>query len=84
MKSLNEIISFACTAHKNQFDKQDKPYILHPLTVMLHMDTIEEMIVAILHDVIEDTEFILDEIEDILKLNHEIVLALDAITKRKK
>lgn len=34
-----------------------EPYIIHPLSVMNMMDTNEEKIVAILHDVIEDTEW---------------------------
>ncbi len=47
-------------AHKGQVDKAGKPYILHPLYVMSKMHTEEEAIVAILHDVIEDTDCTLD------------------------
>ena len=49
-------------AHKGQVDKAGKPYILHPLYVMSKMHTEEEAIVAILHDVIEDTDCTLDDL----------------------
>ena len=49
-------------AHKGQVDKAGEPYILHPLYVMSKMHTEEEAIVAILHDVIEDTACTLDDL----------------------
>lgn len=49
-------------AHKGQVDKAGEPYILHPLYVMSKMHTEEEAIVAILHDVIEDTDCTLDDL----------------------
>ena len=55
MNKLNRAIMFACIAHDGQQDKIGEPYILHPIRVMLSLNTEEERIVAILHDVIEDT-----------------------------
>lgn len=52
---LEKAISIAYFAHEGQVDKGGHPYILHPLSVMMQMTTIEEKIVAILHDVIEDS-----------------------------
>ena len=37
--------------------RESKPYITHPLAVMEMMDTEEEKIIAVLHDVLEDTEW---------------------------
>jgi (p)ppGpp synthase/HD superfamily hydrolase len=51
---LQRAISIAVTAHQNQTDKGGNPYILHPLRVMMSLRTDEEMIVGVLHDVIED------------------------------
>lgn len=51
---LSKAIALAVKLHDGQVDKGGRPYILHPLHVMMAMDTEEEMIVAILHDVIED------------------------------
>ena len=52
---LDKAISIAVKAHTGQLDKGGKPYILHPLHVMMQMDTEEERITAILHDVLEDS-----------------------------
>ena len=54
--NLHRAIEIALDAHKNVSDKGGNPYILHPLRLMLQMDSEEEMIVAILHDVVEDSK----------------------------
>jgi len=51
---LETAIGIAVRAHRGQTDKGGAPYILHPLRVMLAMQTDEERIVAVLHDVVED------------------------------
>lgn len=57
---LEIAISIAVAAHKGQADKADMPYILHPLRVMNNVNTLEEKIVAVLHDVVEDTPITFD------------------------
>lgn len=54
--TLNDAIALAATAHAGQVDKAGQPYILHCLRVMLQMDNEEDRIVAVLHDVVEDTK----------------------------
>ena len=54
MSDLQKAISIAVEAHKGQTDKGGSPYILHPLRVMMSLETEEEMIVGVLHDVVED------------------------------
>lgn len=81
MPSLEEAITLAVGAHRGQKDKAGAPYILHPLRLMLRMETDTERIVAVLHDVIEDSPHSLEE------LSHEgyppeITEALDCLTKR--
>ena len=53
---LNRAIELAKKAHKNQKDKAGKPYIGHCLRVMDSLNTPEDKIVGVLHDVIEDTD----------------------------
>ena len=55
MATLERAIQIAAEAHSGQFDKGGEPYILHPLRVMLRMQSNEERIVAVLHDVVEDS-----------------------------
>ncbi|MCU4366862.1 guanosine-3',5'-bis(diphosphate) 3'-pyrophosphohydrolase [Acinetobacter courvalinii] len=62
MATLERAISLAAERHAGQVDKADAPYILHPLRVMLNMPDIEHKIVAVLHDILEDTATTMDEL----------------------
>ena len=53
---LKKALDIAINAHKDQTDKAGKPYIFHPIRVSERCNMFEEKIVALLHDVIEDTE----------------------------
>ena len=53
---LARAIEIAASAHRNQADKGGSPYILHPIRVMMSLDTEDEKIVGVLHDVVEDSD----------------------------
>jgi len=59
---LEKAIQIAVNAHIGQKDRMGVPYILHPLRVMHSVDTTDAKIVAILHDVVEDTEVTFDDL----------------------
>lgn len=61
----------------------DEPYISHPCRVVNRMGVADEVgvVVAYLHDVVEDTQFTLDDLR--AGFSDEIVDAIDAITRRK-
>ena len=54
--NLARAIEIAASAHRNQSDKGGSPYILHPIRVMMSLDTEDEKIVGVLHDVVEDSD----------------------------
>lgn len=60
MLSYNEqfqkALELAVKKHKNQVDKAGNPYILHPLHIMESVKNKDAKIVALLHDIIEDTD----------------------------
>jgi hypothetical protein len=62
MATLDRAIQIASKAHEGQRDKQGKPYILHPLRVMAAVRGEAAQIVAVLHDVIEDTTTTVEEL----------------------
>lgn len=62
MSTLERAIALAAQAHQGQLDKVGAPYILHPLRVMLRLETTEERIAAVLHDAVEDTPITLDQL----------------------
>ena len=80
---LEKAIRIAVEAHGGQFDKAGKPYILHPLRMMLRMNTITEMMAAVLHDVVEDTGWTLEALH-FEGFSDEVIEAVDGLTRREE
>jgi len=81
MATLEDAILLAVQAHQGQNDKAGAPYILHPLRVMLRMGSDIEMMVAVLHDVLEDTQYTLLDLQQ-AGYPEEVLEALDCLTRR--
>ncbi len=82
MSSLEQAIALAASAHEGQKDKAGRTYILHPLRVMMKMETDTEMTVAVLHDVVEDCGITLEDLRG-RGFPEEVLQALDAVSRRK-
>ena len=76
MIDLLRALFIAARAHKGQRDKGGKPYIFHPLKVSLNVRGKDEKIVALLHDVIEDTAYTIDDLKFLTKDQKEALLLL--------
>ena len=81
-KLTRKAMILAYDAHKNQFDKSNVPYIYHPIHLAEQMDTELECIVALLHDVVEDTEITFKDLEK--EFPEEVVDLLKILTHDKK
>ena len=79
---LNKALNIAYKAHIGQLDKGGSPYILHPVRVALHCQTEDEKIVALLHDVVEDTKISFDDLKE-YGFPNQIIEAVKALTKQK-
>ena len=79
-KYLDRAIIIAIAAHTGQFDKAGKPYILHPLTLMLKMDSIVEQTVAVLHDVLEDSTCNIDDLRG-AGFKENVLIPLNLLTR---
>lgn len=78
--------NLASMVHNEQYRKSGEPYITHPLSVAyilsyfkVDSDTIAA---SLLHDVIEESNFTKDDIEELL--NHDIAVLVDGVTKIKR
>ncbi len=81
-EQLKRAIDIAVSAHEGQLDTHNgRPYIEHPFRVMNAGHTLQEKIVGILHDVVEDTDWTLQQLEQ-EGFTEEIVEAVDAMTRR--
>ena len=78
---LERAIQIAVTAHAGVKDRGGKAYILHPLNVMMRVDTEEEKIVAVLHDVVEDTDWTFEALRE-EGFSEIIIEALETVTKQ--
>ena len=79
--SLDKALEIAVKAHQGQKDQVGDPYILHPLRIMMRMDGEDEKIVAVLHDVIEDSPLTLDDLKQ-AGFPDPIIEAVDGLTHR--
>ncbi|OTG65245.1 HD domain-containing protein [Acinetobacter silvestris] len=81
MSIIEKAIALAVQKHAGQVDKGNQPYILHPLRLMLKMKTPEQQIVAVLHDILEDTD---TTVVDLISLgfSQEVIEAIQALTKK--
>ena len=80
MDIIEKLLEIALKAYIGKKDKAGKTYILHPLRIMAKMTTEKEMAIALLHDVIEDSDF---TAEDLLNDNipSDVVEAVQCLTK---
>jgi (p)ppGpp synthase/HD superfamily hydrolase len=82
VSTLERAIAIAAEAHAGQVDWAGVSYVLHPLRMMLRVSSIDERIVAVLHDVCEDCPgWTFDRLRGEGFSNH-IIEALQSVTKR--
>jgi len=81
---LDKAIHLATNAHHGQFDKGGKPYILHPLRVMSFIKTDDEELqcIALLHDVVEDTDTTYADL-GAAGMSLRVIEGVQALTKQK-
>jgi (p)ppGpp synthase/HD superfamily hydrolase len=84
MITLTRAIEIACDAHKSQKDKGGFSYIHHPITVMMAIKddggSEDDMIVAVLHDVVEDSDWTIGTLRKEGLTEYQLA-AIDALTK---
>jgi len=83
-KEIRQAFDFAVEAHKNHRRKSGEPYIFHPIAVA--KITVEEVglgttsvVCALLHDVVEDTDYTLSDIRHYF--GDEVAKVIDGLTK---
>lgn len=80
MSSLQKAIEIAITAHQKQTDKSGAPYILHVIRVMNSGKTEVEKICGVLHDIVEDTPWTFEMLQQ-EGFSEEIINVLKCVTK---
>lgn len=81
-KMTREAMKIAYNAHYNQFDRAGVPYIYHPIHLAENMDSEIACVVALLHDVVEDTDIRIEELAKAFP--KEVIEILKLLTHEKK
>ena len=87
MRRIREAFDLARHAHASQKRKTGEPYILHPIAVAsicakeLMLDA-NPVIAAFLHDVVEDTDYTIEDIES--RFGSDVAFLVRVVTKQKK
>ena len=77
----NKAIKLMFEAHKDQLDKSGMPYVFHPWHVAESMTDEKSCIVALLHDIVEDTNITLDNLRE-NGFPDDVIEAIDILTKK--
>ncbi|MEX3622557.1 HD domain-containing protein [Viridibacillus arvi] len=86
IKLLEKVITFADNAHHGQKRATGEPFITHPVAVceilLEYKADITSLISALLHDVVEDTDITIREIQ--LKFGKQVATIVEGLTKVEK
>ena len=83
MSTLERAFSIAVEAHAGQKDKANAPYILHVLRVAASLPLGDAQVVAMLHDVVEDTPWTIDQLRT-EGFSGAVISGVDAVTRRER
>ena len=78
-ETTKKALKLAFDAHKDQLDKSGLPYVFHPFHLAEQMETEDETVVALLHDVVEDTKYTFDDIRA-MGFSEKVIEALTLLT----
>lgn len=81
MNLIELALEIALEAHKGQVDKAGECYVLHPLRLMNKMNNDYERVVALLHDVLEDSFYSPEKLQE-KGIPTEVIEAVLCLTKK--
>ena len=82
-EATKKALKLCFEAHKNQLDKTGLPYVFHPFHLAEQMKDENTTIVALLHDVVEDTEYTIEDLK-IFGFNEDVIEAITLLTHDEK
>ena len=81
-EATKKAMRFCYEAHMGQFDRDGIPYSFHPLHLAEQMDDENDTVVALLHDVVEDTNYTLEDLKE-MGFSKEVLDAIALLTHDK-
>ncbi|QDT04893.1 Bifunctional (p)ppGpp synthase/hydrolase RelA [Rubripirellula lacrimiformis] len=81
MADLDEALVLVATHFRGVRDKAGLPYVLHCLRVMMSVDSLDAKMVAVMHDLVEDTAVTMDDLRQ-RGFSETVLTALELVTHR--
>lgn len=81
MSTLERALEIALDAHAGQIDQGGAPYVTHPIRMMASIPDGEAQIVALLHDVVEKSDWTLAGLAD-EGFSDAVLSGVEALTRR--
>ena len=78
-KETKKALALCFNAHKDQLDKSGLPYVFHPFHLAEQMETEDTTVLALLHDVVEDTDYTFEDLQN-LGFAPKVIEALKLLT----
>ncbi|MBQ8663250.1 MAG: GTP pyrophosphokinase [Eubacterium sp.] len=78
-EKIKRALKLCFEAHKEQLDKSGLPYVFHPFHLAEQMQDETTTIVALLHDVVEDTDYTFEDLEA-MGFGEDVMEALKLLT----
>ena len=78
-EATKKALKLCFEAHKNQVDKSGLPYVFHPFHLAEQMKDENTTVVALLHDVVEDTEYTIQDLKN-MGFEEEVIEAISMLT----
>lgn len=78
-KQTKKAMKLCFSAHKDQVDKSGMPYVFHPIHLAEQMTDEDTTVAALLHDVVEDTEYTIEDLAA-MGFNDRIIAAINLMT----
>ena len=81
-EATKKALKLCFEAHKNQVDKSGMPYVFHPFHLAEQMTDENTTVVALLHDVVEDTDYTIEDLRN-MGFNDAVLEAISLMTHSK-
>ena len=82
-ETTKKALKLCFDAHKDQIDKSGLPYVFHPFHLAEQMIDEDATVVALLHDVVEDTEYTIEDLKN-MGFNQKVIEAISLMTHDEK
>ena len=79
IENTKKALRLCFEAHKEQVDKSGLPYVFHPFHLAEQMADETTTVAALLHDVVEDTDYTLEDLRE-MGFPQEVIDALALLT----